>query len=268
MERLPYIVVLAAYAFSTVGHLLPDVLGERASRHARAVALVGAAIHTITLALNVLYSPYGPGFPEALSATALGVLGAYGWVGTGRLRSLGMLLVPLALVLLGTAMVVPHRQVAALEEAGFSPWLPVHLGLVFSGIAGFALSSAVGVTYLWARSRLKKKRFVGMGRLPSLEVLDRIQFRAMLFGFVFLTLGIGAGGAWAAATLQEPWTVDPKVWFTVLIWFWYGVALQLRLVGGRRGRWTALFSIVGFAGLIFSLIGVNFLVEGWHGYGG
>lgn len=267
MERLPYIAVLAAYAFSTLGHLLPDVVGERVARHARNVALAGAVLHVITLILGMVVAPYGPGFPEALAATSLGIILAYGWVGRGRLRSLGMLLVPLALVLLGTAMVVPHHRVAALEETGFSPWLPVHLGLVFSGIAGFALSSVVGVTYLWARSRLKQKKFVGMSKLPSLEVLDRIQFRAMLFGFVFLTLGIGAGGAWAAASLQEAWTIDPKVWFTVLIWFWYGVALQVRLVAGRRGRWTALFSIVGFAGLIFSLIGVNFLVSGWHGYG-
>lgn len=268
MERLPYIVVLAAYAFSTLGHLLPDVLGDRLATYGRTVALLGAVVHASTLILGILAGSYGPGFPEALSATSLGVILAYGWVGTGRLRALGMLIVPLALVLLGTAMVVPHHRVTALEETGFSPWLPIHLGLVFSGIAGFALSSVVGVTYLWARARLKQKRFIGIGRLPSLEVLDRIQFRAMLFGFVFLTLGIGAGGAWAAASLQETWTVDPKVWFTLLIWFWYGVALQVRVVGGRRGRWTALFSIVGFTGLIFSLLGVNFLVSGWHGYGG
>lgn len=268
MERLPYIAVLAAYALSTLGHLLPDVVGAWLVRHTRSVALVGAAVHAFALGLGILVSPHAPGLPEALASTSLGIALAYGWVGHGRLRSLGMLLVPLALVLLGTALVVPHRQVAALDETGFSPWLPVHLGLLFSGIAGFALSSAVGVTYLWARSRLKQKKLAGIGRLPSLEVLDRIQFRAMLFGFVFLTLGIGAGGAWAAASLQEAWTMDWKVWFTLLIWFWYGVALQVRLVGGRRGRWTALFSIVGFAGLIFSLVGVNFLISGWHGYGG
>ena len=47
-----------------------------------------------------------------------------------------------------------------------------------------------------------------------------------------------------------------------------GAALQVRLVAGGRGRWTALFSIVGFAGLLFSLLGVNFLYSGFHGYAG
>jgi ABC-type transport system involved in cytochrome c biogenesis permease subunit len=229
---------------------------------------MGAALHLGALAYGAFTADLPPGFPEALSATALGIVVAYTWVGAGRLRAVGMLLVPLALVLLGTSQVVPHHRVAALSSTGTSPWLPIHLGLIFSGVGGFALSSAVGVVFLWTRRRLKLKRFDGLGRLPSLEVLDRIQFRSMLFGFTFLTLGIGAGGAWAAMSLHETWTVDPKVWFTLLIWLWYGAALQVRLVLGRRGRWTALFSIAGFGGLVFSLIGANFLLSGWHTYGG
>lgn len=268
MERLPYIVVLVGWGFVTMGHLLPDVVGERLRERARAVAIAAVAVHLLTLVAGILWSPYPTGFPEALSATSLGVGIAYVAVATRSTRALGMLLAPIALVTLGTAQVVPHRAVQALEETGSSPWLPIHLGLMFAGIGGFALSSVVGLTYLWARSRLKKKQFSGMARLPSLEVLDRIQFRAMLFGFVFLTLGIGAGGAWAAASLQESWEIDPKVWFTLLIWIWYGAALQVRLLTGRRGRWTALFSIVGFGGLLFSLLGLNFLLGSWHAYGG
>ncbi len=268
MERIPYIMVLACYAIATVGHLLPGVLGERVETRLRAVVGVGVVLHLLTLLIGALLSELPPGFPEALSATSLGIVVAYVWVGDGRLRAVGMLMVPLALVLLGTAQVVPSHRVAALEDAGTSPWLPIHLGLVFAGIAGFALSSAVGVVYLWTRRRLKSKRFDGLGRLPSLEVLDRIQFRAMLFGFTFLTLGIGAGGAWAAASLEQTWAIDPKILFTLLIWLWYGAALQVRLVLGRRGRWTALFSIAGFGGLVFSLLGVNFLLSGWHTYGG
>lgn len=268
VERLPYILVLVGWGFVSMGHLLPDVVGDRLRAHLRPVAGLCVVVHAITLIVAGALAPYETGFPEALSAASLGVGIAYVAVAHQKLRALGMLLGPLALVLLGTAQVVPHRTVTALQETGISPWLPIHLGLMFAGLAGFALSSVVGVVYLWARGRLKSKKFQGMGRLPSLEVLDRIQFRSMLFGFVFLTLGIGAGGAWAAASLRESWEVDPKVWFTLLIWAWYGAALQVRLVAGRRGRWTALFSIVGFGCLLFSLVGLNFLLEGWHAYGG
>jgi ABC-type transport system involved in cytochrome c biogenesis permease subunit len=266
VERLPYIAVIVAWGFVSIGHLLPDLAGASARSRLRAVASLAAAVHLVTLIVAGLMEPT-PGFPEALSATSLGVGIAYVAVAKRSLGALGLLLAPLAMVTLGTSLVVPHRTVAALEDTGVSPWLPIHLGLMFAGIGGFALSSVVGVMFLWVRGRLKQKKFAGINRLPSLEVLDRIQFRAMLFGFVFLTLGIGAGGVWAAFSLQEAWEIDPKVWFTLLIWAWYGAALQIR-VAGWRGRWTALFSIAGFAGLIFSLAGLNFLLSGWHAYGG
>lgn len=267
VERLPYIAVLVAWGFISLGHLLPDLVGERLRSQLRSFAWVAVVVHALTLGIGMFVAPYPPGFPEAISGVSLGVGIAYIWVAQENTRALGMLLAPLAMVALGTAQVVPHRTVTALTETGYSPWLPIHLGLLFAGIGGFALSSVVGVAFLWVRRQLKAKNFAGLARLPSLEVLDRIQFRAMLFGFIFLTLGIGAGGAWAAASLEETFVVDPKVWFTLLIWAWYGAALQVRLVAGRRGRWTALFSIVGFAGLLFSLAGLNFILAGWHSYG-
>lgn len=264
---LLYLPVLLLYAWLTVVHLLPTWTGATAQDTARRAAGAAATLHAVALVWSVFDGGVHAGIREGLSATSLGVSAAFAWVGIGRVRALGMLAAPLALVLLGTSMVVPPHGVQALTETGYSPWLPIHLALVFSGIGGFALSFLVGLTYLWVRRRLKHKQFAGLAALPSLEVLDRIQFRAMLFGFVFLTLGIGAGGAWAAASLDGNWGMDPKIWATVLIWFWYGLALQVRLVAGHRGRWTALFSIVGFAGLLFSLVGVNLLVSGWHGYG-
>lgn len=266
MPPVVYIPILCLYGWLTVVHLLPSWAGERGQQTSRAVTIGTALLHFVVLAWDLLTVGHPVGFHEGLSATALGVVAAYAIVGVGRVRALGMLVAPLALVLVGTSLAVPPRGVVALEQTGYSAWLPVHLFLVFSGIAGFGLSGAVGVTYLWARDRLKKKRFQDIRRLPSLEVLDRIQFRAMLFGFVFLTLGIGAGGAWAAASLHGGWTMDPKILVTVLIWAWYGVGLQLRLLGGQRGRWTSLFSIVGFFGLMISLVGVNLLISGWHGY--
>ena len=144
----------------------------------------------------------------------------------------------------------------------------LHVGMVFAGLLGFFVSSAAGGVYLWTRSRLKRKQLRGIGRLPPLELLDRVQFRAMLFGFIFLTLGIATGGAWAALAFDGSWVADWKVWFTVLIWSWYGGGLHLRIVLGWRGRWTALFSLCGVCAVIFSLAGINFLTSSWHGYGG
>jgi ABC-type transport system involved in cytochrome c biogenesis permease subunit len=269
VERLPYLVPIVVYALLAFDHLVPRALGGAIRSRARTLTIVATVMHLVALVAVAIAHGGTPGYPEALSAAALGMMVAYAAVDAGdRLRPLGLVIAPLSTVLLSTALVVPARTVTALAETGASPWLPIHLGLIFAGIGGFTLAFAVGILYLVVRWRLKTKQLTGLARLPSLEVLDRIQFRAMLFGFLFLTLGIAAGGVWAAATLEEAWTLDPKVLFTLVIWLWYGIALQVRLVAGWRGRWSALFSIVGFAGLVFSLLGFNFLVAGWHGYGG
>lgn len=268
MIRIPYIPVLLLYAAVSMVHLLPSVLPESVRARVRLIAVIGVALHLFALVEEAVVGTWTPGLPEALSAVSLGVMFAYIGVATGKQRALGLLLGPISLVALGTAMVVPHRQVVGLAEAGTTTaWLPIHLGLLFAGIGGFALSAAVGAMYLFVQRSLKAKRFDRIRRLPSLETLDRTQFRAMLFGFVALTLGIGAGGMLAAASFQQSWVLDPKVLYTISIWFWYAVALQVRVVWGRRGRWTARFSLVGFAGMIFSLVGINFLLAGFHAYG-
>ena len=268
MLRVPYIPVLLLYAVVSTVHLLPAVLPKALTERVRWIAAFAVGLHVLALSTEAYLGSWTPGLPEALSAVGLGVMCAYVGVAHGKQRALGLLLGPLALVAVGTALVVPHREVVGLQATGTAvAWLPIHLGLLFAGIGGFALSAVVGAMYLFVQRSLKAKRFDRIRRLPSLETLDRTQFRSMLFGFIALTLGIGAGGMLAAASFQENWVLDPKVVYTIAIWFWYGVALQVRVVWGRRGNWTARFSILGFAGMIFSLVGINFLLNGFHAYG-
>jgi len=269
VNQLPTILALAAYGYVALAHLLPDLANQMGGQKtARYAGMFGVACHAVALVALPYKGVVQPGFSEALSAASFGIMFAYLLVGRERLRALGLLLAPLSVVILGTATVVPRQEVvgAAALAPALSPWLPVHLGLMVAGLGGFALAFAVGVVYLYVRDRLKKKQLASIRRLPSLEALDRVQFRAMLFGFTFLTLGIGVGGALAAASLEGSWSLDPKVWFVTLIWAWYAVALQIRLVAGWRGRLSALFSIVGFGGMIFSLLVMNFLVGGFHAH--
>lgn len=269
VQHLLYIGVLFAYGLVTLVHLIPDRMPDALVARVRTLGWIGVALHIATLVGDAVLGEWTPGLPEALSGVSVGIMIAYGAVARGRQRAIGILLVPLALVALGIGLVVPHQQVSAMEgQTTMNAWLPVHLALLFAGVGGFALSGAVGATYLYVHKALKAKRFDVISRFPSLDALDQIQFRAMFFGFVALTLGIGAGGALAAASLQQSWAMDPKVLYTLFVWAVYFAALQSRLVFGRRGRFTAWFSISGFGLMVFSLLGLNFLSASWHTYVG
>lgn len=270
MQHLLYIVVLVLYGVVTAAHLLPWVVPRAVIERARAIAGLGIAFHLLALGGDAVVGLADPGLPEAVSSVSLGVMVMYALVARGPQRALGILLAPLGMVALGLGLVVPHEQVVGMQQVdGVSAWLPIHLSLLFLGVAGFALSGAVGALYIYVHNALKAKRFDIVTRFPSLDWLDQTQFRAMLFGFLALTFGIGAGGALAVASFQQNWVMDPKVVYTGLVWLIYAAALQSRLIWGRRGRFTAWVSISGFALMIFSLLGLNFLLSSsWHGYVG
>jgi ABC-type transport system involved in cytochrome c biogenesis permease subunit len=151
-----------------------------------------------------------------------------------------------------------------------SVWLPVHVGLAILGDALLALAGSASVLYLVQDRRLKAHRVRGAEpHLPSLETLDRLSYRSVVWGLVLLTLAILTGIVWAHEAWGEPrsqtWVLDPKLWFTIGAWAVYVVLLQGRMAAGWRGRFAAQLTIAGFTVIVLSLVGVNALGLGRHG---
>ncbi len=253
----------ASGASGEVGGASPQV--DPVGRYA---LLVGLGTHVVALVAE-LATDRLPGFGDSLSAVGLGIMVAVAWTGRGQLAALGTVLAPLAALLTALAPVVPSPRISALELTGASLWLPIHLSLVFAAIAAFCLEFFVGLVGVEVRRRLKTKRLRGLQRLPSVEALDRMQLRALGFGLVALSFGVATGIAWAATTMHHgTWASSPKVWFTIGLWVWYAISYGLRLTVGFKGRWTLALSVLGFAGLAFSVIGLDFVTRGFHAYGG
>jgi ABC-type uncharacterized transport system permease subunit len=143
-------------------------------------------------------------------------------------------------------------------------FLVLHVSLIFVGLAGFAISFCLSLLFLALRRRLKRKELQGLQDLPALDTIDALNFRAMVTGFVTISAGALIGGVWAWLHGFEG---DVTVWATVLVWLWYAVGLQGRVIGGWRGRFAALFGVVGFAGVAIALATLGALFGGWHGMG-
>ncbi len=234
---------------------------------ARNITMVGALLHASSLVHDLMQPELLPGFAESLSAAGLGVVVAWLLVSRGAMNGMGKWVSIAAAGLVVGSMAVPTATVATLEEVGASVWLPLHLGLMFASVSAFFLEFFATMVQYVVRQRLKAKKFSGLGSLPSLERLGAVQVRALVFGLVFLTFGVAAGGVWASTAMHhKSWLADPKVILTTVVWGWYALALVSRLVSGWQGRTSMVFSVLGFSGLLFSMIGVDFLVEGFHAY--
>jgi len=141
-----------------------------------------------------------------------------------------------------------------------SNWLVAHVITCFLGYAGFAVSFVAAVLLLLARGSESLS-----GHLPRIRILDEIVYRSVLVGFPLLTVGIVTGAAWADYAWGTYWSWDPKETWSLITWLVYSAFLHARLARGWSGRRSALVSVLGFAAVLFTYFGVNYL-PGLHSY--
>jgi ABC-type uncharacterized transport system permease subunit len=139
--------------------------------------------------------------------------------------------------------------------------------LALLGYTAFVVAAGYGFLYLQLYRDLKGGRFSTFyGKLPPLEVLERMMMGALLVGFVALTGAVATGAFWANRLYQDQWLHDPKILFTLATWVLYAAALLLRRLRRWQGRQTALASLAGFGAILFSLMAVNFFFTDFHGF--
>ncbi len=85
-------------------------------------------------------------------------------------------------------------------------------------------------------------------------------------GFLLLGVGIITGAVWANYAWGTYWSWDPKETWSLITWFVYAAFIHARLTRGWRGKKAAIISIVGFISVLFTFLGVNYLLSGLHSY--
>ena len=152
-------------------------------------------------------------------------------------------------------------EIQPLVPALQSWWMKIHVPANFIGYGTFALSAMVAAAYL-----LKSSGYL-VDRLPSLEVLDDVMYKAISVGFAFFTVATILGALWAAEAWGGYWSWDPKETWALIVWLNYAAWLHMRLMTGLRGRVAAWWALVGLLVTTFAFLGVNMFLSGLHSYG-
>ena len=177
---------------------------------------------------------------------------------TTRIANAFLAPVAFGLILCGLLQQDTPRTTALLPDAMASSWVVVHMLASYASLCLFALAFGAGVVYLLQDFRLKQKKISGADglRLPPLEVLDQVVQSGFAGGVGFLTMGILFGTFWAVSEGAEGLGLRPKVVATAALWLLYAVGWQARSLLGWGGRRTAWIAIVGFVGVVASVVGV------------
>ena len=103
-------------------------------------------------------------------------------------------------------------------------------------------------------------------RLPSLESLDSLMYKTACLAFAGLAMLLITGAIWANESWGRPWGFDSKETAALIAWLTYAAFLHTRISRGWSGRSSAYFAIVGFLLVIFTYLGVSYLLPGLHSY--
>lgn len=186
-------------------------------------------------------------------------------------RAMGVFILPLLVALQAIPALRPGIEARAPMLQG--PLFGIHVSALLFAYASFALACVIGITYVLLFKEIKAKHLgFFYARLPSLQVLDRMNQRAIVIGWIFLTVGIVVGAIWArtyagadphvrAMSLQ-----DPKIFVSVVCWAVYSFELFAARRIGWAGRRTAYLSAVGFAIVLLNFVPISYFFSQSHNF--
>ncbi len=236
----------------------PDGLpSPRGGVQRQALFLTGAGFlcHTLALWARLPAVPF-TSLHDALSFFSWALVLIFCWIDLRyRIDVLGSFILPLAFLSLISASALPN-EIRNMDMTLKTAWLGAHTTLSILGIAAFAMAFIAGIMYLLQEHFLKAKQFnLLYDRLPSLDLLDQWNRKAILLGFPLLTVGIISGAMWSQYAVGSPWTWDnPKQILAFCIWVFYLVVLHGRITVGWRARKAARLAVIGFVGAIFIFV--------------
>lgn len=154
---------------------------------------------------------------------------------------------------------VSEKAIASLLPVLRTIWLQVHVLTSVIGYGVFGVAAGLGLMRLVSPSRDNEFQ------------IEHTMERVVALGFPWLSLGILTGGIWAQKAWGRYWGWDPKETWTLITWLWYMLILHVRSLRAWRGRRLAGLVVAGFVLVIFTFIGVPWLVrtvrlESLHGF--
>jgi ABC-type transport system involved in cytochrome c biogenesis permease subunit len=264
-----YVVAGVAYALQFSRRSLST------SRTASTLLILAALAHTFVIGMETMRVGHVP-FASTTSAIStfvwlLALSYLYVELSTGE-RSMGVFILPLLVALQAIPAVRPiiEERSALLE----SPWFGVHVSSLLFAYASFALACMLGITYVLQFKEIKSKHLgFFYARLPSLNVLDEMNLRAVKIGWLFLTVGLIAGAIWGSQLrpsgdprMQSMSLGDPKIFVAVLCWAIYSFEIYAQRAIGWRGRRAAWLSAIGFAIVLLNFVPVSYFFTTSHNF--
>jgi cytochrome c-type biogenesis protein CcsB len=265
-EQVLFWAAVACYGVSAFAYIFGFIArGQKLMTAGLAISAVGFAPHTFSIASRWIVSAATP-FITIAESLSLGVwvsvlLFLLVQIGTKKVRPLGVLVMPVAFILIGWAGTLRTAPATdQLAPALQSGWLWVHIVGASTGFSAVLIAAGLGLLLV------VKQRTQGSlaERIPDPRTLDDLSYRFVVGGFTMYGVMIVSGAFWADQAKGTFWNWDPVEVWSLISWLVYGIYLHLRITMGWRGERLAVYSLVAVVAMIISYWGIPFSMETFH----
>jgi cytochrome c-type biogenesis protein CcsB len=240
-----------------------------------AAGVVAHTVAVVTRGLAVHRAPWGNMYEFVTALTCVAAIFFLFVMIKYRAWTLGVFVMGAVVVALGLAETLIYTAAGQLVPALQSYWLDIHVTAMTLATGIFFVAAVLGVVYL-AADRHGKRVAAGraesgngiMRRLPTVEQIDRLTYRTVMFGFPVWTFGVIAGAIWADQAWGRYWGWDPVETWAFITWVLYAAFLHARATAGWRGRRAHYIQLLGFISLTFNILVVQVFLAGLHSYAG
>ncbi len=229
-------------------------------------AVVFHSLYLISLSFNLTHLPVGDLFQVLTTFAWLSVL-VYLFLEI-RLKemTMGVFFIPVILILhaISSLFIDVDKPLAAILN---NVLFELHVAILISGYAAFAISFITSVMYILLSKEMKSKKLgIFFERLPSLQLIDKLSNQAVNIGLVLVTIGILLGLYMGLNVWKGQWAFDPKLIAVAFSWTIYAAHFITRKSIGWQGRRAAILSVIGFNWLLFTFIVVNLYFTKFHNF--
>jgi ABC-type transport system involved in cytochrome c biogenesis permease subunit len=269
------LVPLALYSAALVAYVWHFAVRRSATgRTATTLLVAGTLAHTFVIGMQTMEIGHVPvtNAPSAISTFVWLLALAYLYTEmTTDERAMGTFILPLAVALQTIPAFRPGMEDRAAVLQG--PLFGVHVSSLLFAYASFALAGVIGITYVLLFKEIKAKHLgFFYARLPSLQVLDSMNHRAIAVGWVFLTIGLIVGFVWASQApgydprVQAMSLQDPKIFVALVCWAVYSFEVFAARRIGWGGRRAAYLSALAFGIVLLNFVPISYFLTTSHNF--
>jgi cytochrome c-type biogenesis protein CcsB len=148
-----------------------------------------------------------------------------------------------------------------------SYWLTLHVSVITGSYGFLGLGAILGIITMILISLSNRNNIERISK--TVDELTVINFRTLILGLYFLTIGTFLGAVWANESWGRYWGWDPKETWSLITIVVYTIVTHSRTIPGMKDIYTFnLLSVFGFSSVLMTYFGVNYYLSGLHSYAG